>query len=289
MPLPATTPERLARHLEAGDRLFEEGDPGDSMYVVQSGRIRLFRRVGAIEVTIASLGPGELLGEMAVLEGLPRTACAVAEGPTLALELDRSLFEQMVRTNGEIALRMLRKLSSRLREADRQIGAFLTSSGAVRSLELVRGLARGAPDRRRELPAEFGAAYLATLAGVSLDEAREIEQRLRRAEIVGGEPPRCWLAPDETIEDYLCYLDLGQRYDPVPVTELAGVIGLPEDEVHRVVQRLLEARLAEGGQGAQLLADSYRQYLRLKQRFEYPSGEGNADDVRNSAPPRTDP
>ncbi len=265
--------ERFARRLETGARLFEEGDPGASMYVIQSGRVRVFRRIGAIEVKIASLGPGELLGEMAALEGLPRTASAAAEEPTVALELDRSVFEQMVRSNGEIALRVLRKLSARLREADRQIGAFLTANGAVRALELVRGLARGAPDRRRQLPAEFGAPYVATLAGVSLREAEEIERQLRRAGIVGGEPPSCFLAPDPDIEDYLCYLDLGQRYDPVPASELAGVTGLTEDEVQGIVQRLLDARLAEAGQSSQGLADSYRQYLRLKRRFDDSAAE----------------
>ncbi len=270
--MPQGTPsmDRYARRFAAGERLFEEGDPGDSMYVVQSGKVRLFRRVGPIEVNIAVLGPGELLGEMAVLEGLPRTACAVASEASVVVELDRPVFEAMVKENGEIALRILRRLSSRLREADRQIGAFLTSSGVVRAVELLRGLAKsGSGGQWRELPPEFGAPYLATLAGVPLREAEEIERRLRLSGIVRGENGRFALAQDGIVDDYLHYLELGQRYDPVPASELAGVTGLAEEEVHRIVQKLLDARLATREHGAKPLADSYQKFLSLKKRFEY--------------------
>jgi CRP/FNR family transcriptional regulator, cyclic AMP receptor protein len=273
MPKALKSMERYARRLEPGDRLFEEGDPGDSMYVVQSGKVRIFRRVGPIEVNIAALGPGELLGEMAVLEGLPRTACAVAAEPTVVVELDKKVFETMIKDNGEIALRILRKLSARLREADRQIGAFLTSSGVVRAVELLRGMAKNAMGGDRRLPPEYGAPYLATLAGVPLREAEEIERRLRLASIVQGAGAEATLAQDSIVDDYLHYLELGQRYDPVPASELAGVTGLAEEEVHRIVQKLLNARLKAREAGAQPLADSYQKFLTLKRRFEYAERE----------------
>jgi CRP-like cAMP-binding protein len=277
MPKVLKSMERYARRLEPGDHLFEEGDPGDSMYVVQSGKVRIFRKVGPIEVNIATLGAGEMLGEMAVLEGLPRTACAVAAEPTVVVELDRKVFEDMVKENGLIALRILRKLSARLREADRQIGAFLTSSGVVRAVELLRGIAKSAMGGERRLPPEFGAPYLATLAGVPLREAEEIERRLRLAGIVqvedstAGSPGglEVTLAQDGIVDDYLHYLELGQRYDPVPASELAGVTGLAEEEVHRIVQKLLDARLKQRELGAKPLADSYQKFLTLKRRFEY--------------------
>src|SRR5580692_2834897 len=99
------TVERLARKLTPGEKLFEEGDPGGSMYVIQSGRVRLLRRLGQTEVVIALFGPGEVFGEMAVLEGLPRTATAVAAEESVVVEVTKPLFEQMVRENGEVALR----------------------------------------------------------------------------------------------------------------------------------------------------------------------------------------
>src|SRR5450755_512307 len=98
--------QRFTRSLDGGQKLFDEGDPGESMFVIQSGTISVFRRVGDTEVPIALLGAGELVGEMAVLEGLPRTGCAVATEASVVVELPRCLFEQSVRENGEIALRV---------------------------------------------------------------------------------------------------------------------------------------------------------------------------------------
>jgi len=267
-PLPV---ERLARRLSPGEHLFEEGQEGDSMFVLQSGRVRVFRRVGKTEVTLANLGPGELFGEMAVLEGLPRTATAVAAEATVVVELNRQVFEEMVRENGEIALRVLRKLSGRLREADQKIDTFLAASSESVTVELLRGLAQGDAKDWRALPSEFDVSVLAQLAGVSLHEAEEMERSFRRAGILDGRSPAVRLAPDAVLEDYLEYLALRQRYDPLSVSELAGITGVPEEEAHQIVERLLAARLAGGEGSVRSLIDSYQLYLRLKRRFEYPS------------------
>jgi CRP/FNR family cyclic AMP-dependent transcriptional regulator len=262
--------QRFTRSLEKGQKLFDEGDPGESMFVIQSGTLSVFRRVGETEVPIAKLGAGELVGEMAVLEGLPRTACAVALEPSVVIELPSSIFEQIVRENGEIALRVLRKLSARLREADRLIHAFLASSGAERAIEMLRGLAESAGKKGRTLPVGFDSNSLATMAGLPIEQAKELERSLRQAKVIDGAAPTVRLAGDALLEDYLRYLELGQRYDPLTAAELAGVVGLPEEEVHRIVQRVLEARLASG-EGSAPLVDSYREYLGLKRRFEYPA------------------
>jgi CRP-like cAMP-binding protein len=266
IPLPV---ERLARRLSPGELLFQEGDAGTSMFVLQSGRVRVYRTIGATEVTIAHLGPGELFGEMAVLEGLPRTATAVAAEPSVVVELDRQVFEDMVRENGEIALRILRKLSGRLREADQKIDTFLTASSETVTVELLRGLAQGDPKDWRALRGDFDVSVLAQLAGVSLREAESMEHSLRRAGIIQGEAPSVRLAPDSVVDDFLEYLALRQRYDPLSVSELAGITGLSESEAHQIVERLLAARLAAGEGGARSLVDSYQLYLRLKRQFEY--------------------
>jgi CRP/FNR family transcriptional regulator, cyclic AMP receptor protein len=266
IPLPV---ERLARRLSPGEHLFEEGAAGDSMFVLQSGRVRVFRRIGQTEVTLANLGPGELFGEMAVLEGLPRTATAVAAEPTLVIELNRQVFEDMVRENGEIALRVLRKLSGRLREADQKIDTFLTANSESVTVELLRGLAQGESKDWRPLGPDFDLSVLAQLAGVSLHDAEAMERSLRRAGVLEGQAPEVRLAPDSVVDDFLEYLALRQRYDPLSVSELAGITGVAEEEAHRIVERLLAARLTAGEVGSRSLIDSYQLYLRLKRRFEY--------------------
>ena len=69
--------ERFARDFAAGTVLFEEGQPGDFMYVVQSGEVEIRRQVGETERVLAVLPPGEFFGEMAILNGRPRSATAV--------------------------------------------------------------------------------------------------------------------------------------------------------------------------------------------------------------------
>src|SRR5438132_12617372 len=115
--------EHLVRRHPSGTVLFREGDRGQTMYVIRSGRVNIWKRIGDTEITLAVLGPGEFFGEMALLEGLPRSAGATVLEDATLVEVDQQSFETLLRKNSEVALRLLRRLSSRLREADRQVHA----------------------------------------------------------------------------------------------------------------------------------------------------------------------
>src|SRR5207248_8909698 len=109
--------------------------------------VNISKHISDSEITLAVLGPGEFFGEMALLEGLPRSAGASVVEEALLIEVEQGAFETLVRKNGEIAVRLMRRLSARLREADRQIQALMSRSGAARALSLVRTLAE-LPDRK---------------------------------------------------------------------------------------------------------------------------------------------
>src|SRR5258708_27035251 len=68
--------EHLVRNHPAGTVLFREGDRGATMYVLRSGKVKISKHISDTELTLAVLGPGEFFGEMALLEGLPRSAVA---------------------------------------------------------------------------------------------------------------------------------------------------------------------------------------------------------------------
>ncbi|MFN7134773.1 MAG: Crp/Fnr family transcriptional regulator [Myxococcales bacterium] len=260
--------ERYTQPCPKGTVLFEEGQPGDRMYVIQSGRVQVIKKVGETRVTIAQLGPGDCVGEMAILDGQPRSADAVVIEDAVLVVLDRGTFEQMVREHGEIAVRIMRKLSQRLREANRTIQNFLAENGSLRAVEFLRALAgQNETAQYRPLPRGTTPQTVAARAGLSLQEAQEVWERLRAAGVIDDAGGQVALAPDATVDDYLRYLDLKQKYDPLTVRELAEMTGLPEDEVHRVVRRVLMSRLeTEQSNG---LADSYQHFLALKKRFEY--------------------
>lgn len=104
--------------ISAGEYIFREGDSGDAMFIIQEGQVEVLKTMQGREVCLTVLEEGDFFGEMAVLERLPRSASARAVTDCLLLRIDESTFEHMIRANPEIPVRMLRKLSQRLRHAD---------------------------------------------------------------------------------------------------------------------------------------------------------------------------
>jgi CRP-like cAMP-binding protein len=103
---------------QENDKIFEEGDLGTEMYIIQSGKVAISKLVRGEEQILAVMEKGDFFGEMSILEDLPRSATARALEPVRVVEINGSTFGQMLIDNSEIAIRMMRKLSRRLRDAD---------------------------------------------------------------------------------------------------------------------------------------------------------------------------
>jgi signal-transduction protein with cAMP-binding, CBS, and nucleotidyltransferase domain len=110
--------ESFAVECKAQEFVFKEGDLGTEMYIIQEGRIEILKQIEGDLKQLAVLEKGDFFGEMSVLEDLPRTASARASVDSRLLQINGSTFDQMLRSNPEIAVRMMRKLSRRLRETD---------------------------------------------------------------------------------------------------------------------------------------------------------------------------
>jgi CRP-like cAMP-binding protein len=117
--------QRFGKEFKRGTVLFREGEPGKEMYVLQSGRVAISKKVRDVEKVLAVLGPGEFFGEMAIISNKPRNASAVVEDDARLLVIDPKTFEAMIRGNAEIAVRMIKKLAERLSDADAQIESLL--------------------------------------------------------------------------------------------------------------------------------------------------------------------
>ena len=133
--------ERFTREYDAGTVLFREGDPGDVMYVVQAGEVEIRRKVGEIERVLAVLPAGEFFGEMALINGRPRSATAVVKKPARLLSIESRTFEAMLRGRTEIAIRLIKTLASRLEHANQQIELLLLPSANHRVVQCLRRLA----------------------------------------------------------------------------------------------------------------------------------------------------
>src|SRR5579871_605647 len=116
---------RFGREFRAGEVLFREGERGEEMYVIQSGVVQILKKVGEEERPLATLGRGEFIGEMAILNGKPRSATAVVLENARCLVIDAGTLEQMITHNAEIAVRLVKKLARRLDAADELIQILL--------------------------------------------------------------------------------------------------------------------------------------------------------------------
>ena len=112
--------QRFAKKFQKGDILFCEYEPGSNFYLIQSGRIEILRIMGGIQKTVDVLHPGELFGEMAILEEAPRSATARAMDDVVALEFNRENFEVLMQGNPQIALNLLKLFSKRIYDQKRR-------------------------------------------------------------------------------------------------------------------------------------------------------------------------
>lgn len=112
--LSQTTP----RVCVTGELICEEGEPGDALFLVRSGRAAIFKGSADAPIVLNCRGAGEFVGEMAILEDLPRSASVVALEEMHLIKMRRDDFQRLLSDSTKLDVGMLRKLSSRLREAD---------------------------------------------------------------------------------------------------------------------------------------------------------------------------
>jgi CRP-like cAMP-binding protein len=111
---------RFTRNFKPGEIIFCEYEPGDTFYLIQSGRVKLIKNTGEFERTLDILQPSEMFGEMAILEDSPRSATAIAMDEVTVLELNAQNFEILMLGNPQIALKLLRIFSKRIYDSKRR-------------------------------------------------------------------------------------------------------------------------------------------------------------------------
>lgn len=104
------------KHVPARTRLFEVGDPADSLFLLRAGRVRCFVESTVGEtIDLAELGPGDILGEISLLDGGPRSACAEAVDEVELLEMDRPALLEFIGRHPHAALDLMTVMGRRLR------------------------------------------------------------------------------------------------------------------------------------------------------------------------------
>ncbi|HEY1405464.1 MAG TPA: Crp/Fnr family transcriptional regulator [Spirochaetota bacterium] len=121
---PLKTPDShtqgLNRTFQDNTMIFCESEPGFELYIIQSGQVKITKIVDE-EVLLAVLKPGDIFGEMALLENKPRSASAISFGEVTVMAINKSNFESMVQAQPQLATRLIQLLSERIWTAYRQL------------------------------------------------------------------------------------------------------------------------------------------------------------------------
>lgn len=158
------------KYFQPGDVVMRKGDPGDAMYVIMRGQVRIVLPSNdGGEALVATMDEGDFFGELSLIDGEPRSATIIATEPTETMVVYREGFQDFLRASPEIAIEMLQALSRRLRQSDEFIAdaAFLDVPGrlAKKLLELAErygktgpsGISIGLRVTQRDLAAMIGA------------------------------------------------------------------------------------------------------------------------------------
>ncbi len=207
--------KKFARTYAAGTVLFREGDEGAEMYIIQSGRVQITRRVGGQEVVLATLPAGEFLGEMSIVNDRPRTATATVVEEAVLLRLDGATFEAMIRGSTEIAVRMIKKLAFRLEQADQQIEMLLYREPNHRVVHFLRLEAqRAGVPHPAGLAVPISERQLAERVGLHLEEVQQVLNRLELARLITRNVEEETLVLPEVgrLQDFLDFLEMKERF-----------------------------------------------------------------------------
>jgi CRP/FNR family cyclic AMP-dependent transcriptional regulator len=174
---------RFGRQFAAGDVLFRDGDPAQEAYLLQEGRVRLIKRVGAMERSLRVLRPGDLFGESALVKGSPRNSTAVALSDGSALALDQATFQQVLGSNPAVGARVLAQLIRRLRDAEDHIEVLMLrdpqSKLVVSLIKLAQQAMGGGPSNEGRVELAVSPMELSARAGLDVDSVKRIVQQLR--------------------------------------------------------------------------------------------------------------
>jgi CRP-like cAMP-binding protein len=205
--------QRFGKEFKRGTSLFREGEPGKEMYVLQSGRVAISKKVRDVEKVLAVLGPGEFFGEMAIISNKPRNASATVEEDARLLVIDPRTFEMMIRGNSEIAVRMIKKLAERLSDADAQIESLLLADPSSRIVHHMLHLCQTRGRAGEEgIEIDFPVKDLPRELAVGEPAIRFLISRLERAGLIDVTGDRVNVRDTARLFDFLRFLEMKWKF-----------------------------------------------------------------------------
>ena len=178
-----------ARNLAAEEVLFMAGDPGDGLYRVDEGLLKVsIASASGAERILAILGPGSIVGDLAIIDGLPRSATVTALRDCKLRFLSRAAFEKFAAAEPAIYKYLLNVMAARLRDTDAIVaaGSFLPLKGRVARalLDLAHAFGNDVGSGRIVIRQKLSQTDLASMAGIARENVSRIMNEWIRAKVV---------------------------------------------------------------------------------------------------------
>ncbi len=169
--------ERFGKIFTPNQIIFCEHEPGNDLYLIQSGRVKLTKVVEDKEKTIDILEDGDIFGEMAILEEAPRSANAIADNEVRVLSFNKMNFEILLKGQPQLALKILKVLSKRIYEAKRRLQILNLPSIEAKVIDTMLMLAetKGITNENdEEVELNTNDEQIASWCAIKLEEARKV-------------------------------------------------------------------------------------------------------------------
>lgn len=178
---------------QPSEMVFQQGDMGQAMYLIESGQVRIYVADDEGQETSVNLfGPGDVFGELAVIDDLPRSANVVAMDATVVHRLSREAFREQMRRTPQLALNFMKALSVRLRYSTQQMGNLalldVPSRLASKLLELAKQHGTPHPNGVR-IGLTLTQSDLASLIGTTRESINKALGTFRRQGFIQVQPP----------------------------------------------------------------------------------------------------
>jgi len=205
----------IEKSLRNGEVLFREGDVGDEMYLIKSGKIKIVKKIGEETKVLAILTEGDFFGEMAIIDGSSRSAAAVSDSDTQLITFDKSAFRKKIGEEPLIEY-IVTELTKRLRKADEQIKFLMIKSDEKRLIAflITRAQEEGIKQEDGGILLNFAFSYdsVAPIVGIGVEKLKRLIDNLEKSNLISIYNDKIIVKNIKNLEEYLRYISLKEKY-----------------------------------------------------------------------------
>ncbi len=199
--------ERVRRRTYTrGDIIFQKDDPGQSLFIIEDGSVRIYvPGAQGMDLTLAVMGGGDFFGDLSLLDGRPRSASASALAETVVVTVERSDFTGLLRSRPEASLAILAEIAKRVRDTDQMATdlAFLDVGGRLaRKLSELAGSHGVQRDGGILIDIPLTQEELANMIGVTRESVNRNLGVFRRLGFVSREGRKVLVRNPDGLRDY---------------------------------------------------------------------------------------